>query len=178
MFAGPSPKTRRILNSLAYTALVAVVAGLGYLTFEVGSRKDAAGAGADDPGPGTLIDVDAFSTRLVRTADGERLTLGVRLRLTRPGPVDCHVYFVARNDRATPKLWAVWPPESAGTNVTGGGHFSGGAVPTGKPLSLGTSWTRVTGSVTHPAGRPPFETVVLYVVARNGQVLLARPFAL
>lgn len=176
MFAALSPNTQRVLNSLAYTALVAVVAGLGYLTFEVGSRKTAPGPVADEPGPEALIDVDAFSTRLVRTTEGERLNMALRLRLTRPGILDCHVYLVARNDRATPKLWAVWPPEAAGSNVTGGGHFRGGATPRGEPISVGAGWTRVAGTVSHPTGRPPFETVVLYVVARNGQVLLARPF--
>jgi len=177
MFAAPSRKTRRLLSSLAYTALVAVVAGLGYLTYEVISRKQAPTQTSDDPGPGAIIDVDAFTTRLVQTSEGERLNVVLRLRLTRPGTVECHVYFVARNDRVAPKLWAVWPPESARTNVTGGGHFTGGAAPTGQPITLGTSWIRIAGSVAHPAGRPPFETVVLYVVAHNGQVLLARPFS-
>lgn len=176
MLRGLSPSTRRVLNSLAYTALVAVVAGLGYLTFEVGSRKAEPGPAPDEPAPEALIDVDAFSTRIVQTPEGERLTIAVRLRLTRPGTFDCHVYLVARNDRVTPKLWAVWPPQSAGINVTGGGHFSGRAAATGEPLTLGPRWTRIAGAVTHPPGRPPFETVVLYVVTRDGQVLLARPF--
>lgn len=177
MFTVTSRKTRRLLSSLAYTALVAVVAGLGYLTFEVISRKQAAGPSTDDSGPGATIDVDAFTTRVVQTSEGERLNVALRLRLLRPGTLECHVYLVARNDRVTPKLWAVWPPESAGTNVTGGGHFSGGAAPTGERISLGTGWFRISGSMVHPTGRPPFETVVLYVVARNGQVLLARPFS-
>jgi hypothetical protein len=174
-----SPRSRRLLNSLAYTGLVALVAGLGYLTFRTASERRNASQRdeAADTVPPALIDLDSFVTRQEKSSDAERLTVSLRLRLTAPGSVDCQVYIVARNDRVTPRIWAVWPPQGTAGAVTTGGHFLGGSPPTGTALTLTPRWTRVTASLDHPPGQPPFETVIVYVVAPDGRILLTHPFA-
>ena len=62
--------------------------------------------------------------------------------------------------------------------VSGGGHFSGSNPAAGQPVTLASRWTRITASLDHPLGKPPFDTVMLYVVSPKGEILLARPFAL
>ena len=49
---------------------------------------------------------------------------------------------------------------------------------TGQAVSLTSRWTRISGAIDHPLGRPPFDEVMVYVVGPQGEVLLARPFAL
>src|SRR5437870_743081 len=84
-----SPRWRRLLGSLAYSALVAVVAGLGYLTFRATTErhdtaaKSAATAGDSETIP--LVEFDAFSSRFERSSDSERISVSFRLRLTAPG---------------------------------------------------------------------------------------------
>jgi hypothetical protein len=176
-----SPPWRRLLNSVAYSGLVALVAALGYLTFRTvtqhRSGADVENEAGESP-PVSLIDLDNFVTRQEKSSDVERLNVSVRLRLTAPGSVACHVYMVARNDHVTPRLWAAWPPQEPGGAITAGGHFRGGSPPTGWPLTLSPSWTRVTASVDHPPGQAPFETVIVYVVGTDGEILLTRPFTL
>jgi hypothetical protein len=176
----PSPPLwRRLAGSLTYTGLVAIVATLAYLTFLKTWEKESYGNAPEAAGedPVALIDLDSFVSRRERTADAQRLSVTLRLRLTKPGKVDCHVYLVARNDRVTPKRWAVWPPQEAGGVLTAGGHLRGGVPPTGVPLTLVPSWARINGSMEQPPGQPPYETVIVYVVGMDGQILLARPFA-
>jgi len=175
------PRWRRISSSLAYSALVAVVAALGYLTFQaIGANRGAREAdteSAEVPAP-PLIDLDSFAIRQERTSETERLNVSFRVRLTSIGGVDCNVYIVARNDRSTPRLWAVWPPQDEGGAITGGGHLRAGAPPMGAPFTLTSDWTRINGSFDHPPGSPPFETVIIYVVGSKGEILLARPFTI
>jgi hypothetical protein len=182
MFGSLSPRWRRLLSSLAYSALVALVAGLGYLTFRTVSEHRHGGESNGDanvePTNPSLVDFDGFSTRRERSSDTERLAISLRLRLTAPGSIDSYVFVVARNDHVSPRLWAVWPQQGPGGAVTAGGHFRGSSPTTGEPVKLTPSWTRITASVVHPPGRPPFETVLVYVVTARGDILLSRPFAL
>ncbi len=179
MFASLAPRWRRLLNSVAYTVLVALAAGLGYLTYEATTHRHGQQPGNEAPEtvPMPLIDISNFSARREKSSDAERLSVALRLRLTAPAEVDCFVYVVARNARASPKLWAVWPTEAAGA-ITAGGHFRGGTPPTGAPLQLTSGWTRLNATLQHPLGQPPFDTVTVYVVGTKGEVLLERPFAL
>jgi len=178
MFQSLAPHRRRLINSLAYTALVAVAAGLGYLTFRATERRN-------EPRPTSevaditlpLIDVSAFSARSEKSSDVERLNLSLRLRLTAHATVDCYVYILARNAHVVPKLWAVWPAQASAA-VTAGGHFRGGTPPTGEPVQLTSSWTRVSATLQRPPGQPPFDTVTVYVLNARGEVLLERPFPL
>lgn len=178
MFQSLAPRWRRLINSLAYTALVAVAAGLGYLTFRATERRN-------EPRPTSevaditlpLIDVSAFSARSEKSSEIERLNLSLRLRLTAHATVDCYVYILARNAHVVPKLWAVWPAQASAA-VTAGGHFRGGSPPTGEPVQLTSSWTRVSATLQHPPGQPPFDTVTVYVLNARGEVLLERPFPL
>lgn len=182
MFRTPSPRWRPVVNSLAYTGLVALVAGLGYLTFravnEHRHQTESNGEAAAEPSSVALVDFDSFSTRREKSSDAERLSVSLRLRLTAPGTLDSYVYILARNDRVSPRLWAVWPPQGPDGAVTQGGHFRGTTPTTGEPVKLTPSWTRITASVDHPPGQPPFDTVMVYVVSPKGDILLARPFAL
>ncbi len=179
MLESRSPRWRRLINSLAYGALVATVVGLGYLTFRsVSERRHATADGAAQTENVPLIDLSNFATRREKTSDAERLTVSLRLRLTTPGTLDCYAYILARNTRETPKLWAVWPTQGPGGAVTAGGHFNSSNPSTGEPLQLTPSWTRIGATLPHPPGQPPFDTVTIYLVSPKGEVLLARPFAL
>ncbi len=179
MFRSLAPRWRRLLNSVAYTVLVALAAGLGYLTYEATTHRHGQQPGSEPPESVTLplIDISSFSARREQSSDAERLNVALRLRLTAHAEVDCFVYVVARNTHVSPRLWAVWPTEAAGA-VTAGGHFRGGTPPTGEPMQLTSSWTRLNATLQHPLGQPPFDTVTVYVVGAKGEVLLERPFAL
>jgi hypothetical protein len=104
--------------------------------------------------------------------------VSLRLRLNAAGNMDCYVFVLARNDQTTPKLWAVSPTQGPDGAITGGGHFSGNNPRAGQPVTLASGWTRITASLDHPPGQPPFDTVMVYVVSPKGEILLARPFAL
>jgi hypothetical protein len=181
MLESLSPRWRRLLSSVAYTALVAFVAGLGYLTFHAISER----RGSTEGSPVTdaegetipLVQFDGFTSRLERSSDAERINVSLRLRLTAAGSLDCQLYVVARNDHTTPKLWGVWPTQGPDGAITAGGHFRGGAK-SGEPITLTTSWTRISASILHPPGLAAYETVALYVIGPKGDILLARPFAL
>ena len=182
MLQSLSPQWRRVLSSLAYSALVAVVAGLGYLTFQaINERRHGTEAGTEvaaEPADVALIDFNGFSARRSKGADVERLSVSLRLRLNAPGNLDCYVYFMARNDQVSPKVWAVWPTQGPGGAVTSGGHFRGTSPTTGAPVTLTASWTRITASFDQPPDRPAFNTILVFVVSPKGEILLSRPFAM
>ncbi|HVO24648.1 MAG TPA: hypothetical protein VMW56_13570 [Candidatus Margulisiibacteriota bacterium] len=177
-----SPRSRRLLNSIAYSALVALVTVLGYLTFRAVSERRHSVAGnseaAAEPESTPLFDIANFAARQERSADAERLTVSLRVRLTKPGSVDAYVYVLARNDHVVPRLWAVWPTQGPGGVVTAGGHLRTQNPASGEAVKLSPSWTRITATLDHPPGRPPFDTVYVYLVNPDGEILLARPFAL
>jgi len=181
MLRSLAPHTRRLLNSFAYTGLVAVVAALGYLTFyALNHRHDAESTSgtAAESATTPLFELSNFSVRLEKSSDAERLTIAVRLRLTATGSVDCAIYVVARNDHVSPKIWAVWPPQDAAGAMTAGGHFRGNNPTSGQNLQLTTHWTRVTATIDHPIGQPAFDVVTVYLVSPQGEILLSRPFVL
>jgi hypothetical protein len=181
MFDSLPRRWRRVLNSLAYTGLVALVAALGHLTFQAAGQHRSASDQASQAGEVTspaLIALDGFVTRQARSSDAESLNVSLRLRLTSEGSLPCHVYLVARNDHATPRLWAVWPPQDGGGMFTGGGYLRAGGAPEGDPIDLTPRWVRINATVDRQPGAPPFETVIVYVVAEDGRILLARPFRL
>ena len=181
MFESWQPHTRRIFSSLAYTALVGIVAGLGYLTFRglneqrLGPER---GRDTNDTESIPLVEYDSFSSRRERTTDSERLSVSLKLRLTAPGELNCYVFVLARNDHVTPKLWGVWPKQGPDGAVTSGGHFQPANPGAGFGVSLKPSWTRVTATVDHPLGQAAYDMVTVYVVSDKGQIVLARPFAL
>ena len=181
--AGPlSTRTRRALNSLAYGALVILVIGLAYLTFAVVRPQRAASppdAGPAVPPPSApAIEVAGFWSRRDTSLNGERLTVSAKLRTTSPETVNAYVYVLVRNDQVSPRLWAVWPPQGAGSAVSAGGHLRSTDPTTGQPVTLTTRWTRVTATLEQAADRPPFDTALVYVLSPTGDILLARPFAL
>jgi hypothetical protein len=176
-----SPRARRLLSSVGYAALVAVVTALGYLTYRAVNEhriSDAATEAENVGGSVPVIDVADFSARREKSSDSERLTISLRVRLTERGPLDCYLFVLARNDRTSPKLWAVWPTQGPGGAVTAGGHFRGNHPASGQPIRLTSSWARISATLPHPPELPPFETVMVYVVSPKGVVLLSRPFAL
>ncbi len=182
MWQSLAPRWRRLISSVAYSALVALVSVLGYLTFRAVSERRHGTAASSDAAAGgettPLFDVANFSARRERSSDGERLSVSLRLRLTRAGSVDAYVYVLARNDHVSPRLWAVWPTQGPGGVVTAGGHLRTHNPGSGEAVTLTPSWTRVTATLDHPSGRPPFDVVHVYVVSPRGEILLARPFAL
>jgi len=181
MFRSLPPHRRRLLNSVVYCALVATVAGLGYLTSQVMSERRQNAGGLEpsaEPVVLPLIDIANFAARHEKSTDGERVAISLRMRLTAPGSMDCFVFVVVRNDRVSPRLWAAWPPEAAVEAVSAGGHFRVSTPTAGYPLKLTQSWTRLGATLSHPLGQPRFETATVYVVNAAGEVLLSRPFKL
>ncbi|MBP1688486.1 MAG: hypothetical protein H6Q33_4629 [Deltaproteobacteria bacterium] len=168
----------RLLSSLSYAGLVALAAALGYLTFRATQQPRGDGQLTEAVvAPPPFIELSGFSARREKTSDAERLNVTLRLRLSTRTPIDCYVYIVARNEHVSPKLWVSWPDEAASA-LTTGGHFRGGSPPSGQAIRLTSSWTRVNATISHPAGRPPFDTVTVYLVGPEGEILLERPFAL
>ncbi|HVM94870.1 MAG TPA: hypothetical protein VMT89_00710, partial [Candidatus Acidoferrales bacterium] len=90
----------------------------------------------------------------------------------------CRVFVVARNDVASPKVWGVWPTQGPDGAMTAGGHFRGGGPNSGEPVTLTSSWAKISAPISHPLGLPPYESAVLYVIGPKGDVLLTRPFSL
>ena len=182
MLQSLSPRWRRFVNSIGYSALVALVTVLGYLTFRaVSEHRHGVATGSDaaaqeDTTP--LFDISNFAARQERSTEAERLTVSLRVRLTKPGDLDAYVYVLARNDHVAPRVWAVWPTQGPGGVVTSGGHLRTQDPASGESVSLSPSWTRITATLDHPQGRPPFDTVYVYIVSPSGEILLAHPFAL
>lgn len=178
MLESLSPRSRRILNSIAYTSLVAVVAGLGYLTFQAVNQQRQEAEPASDAADHTtlpLVELDGYLPRQEKSSDMERLNVTVRLRLNAPGTMDTWVFVVARNDHVSPKLWTAWP-KGAQEAITAGGHFRGNIPGAGHQLTLTSSWVRINASLDHPRGLPPFDTVMIYVVNAKGETVLVRPY--
>lgn len=181
MFESLSPGSRRLLNSIAFGALVILVTVLGYLTFRaVSERRHGTGTSTEATEEETtpLFDITNFAARQERSTEAERLTVSLRVRLTRPGNIDAFVYVLARNDHVSPRVWAVWPTQGPGGVVTSGGHLRTQDPASGEAVQLSPSWTRITATLDHPPGHPPFDTVYIYIVDPKGEILLARPFAL
>jgi hypothetical protein len=122
------------------------------------------------------IELDRFSARRERSAGGDRLSVSLRLRTSVSVSLPCYVFVVARNDQASPKLWAIWPPQPPGPAITAGGHFHGATPNAGYAMTLSDRWERLTATVPHPSSGSGFDTVVIYVVAGDGRILLERPF--
>ena len=163
---------------MGYTSLVALVAGLGYLTFQtVSDQREHAEAAREGPEQATLplVELGGYLPRHEKSSDLERLNVTVRARINAPGTMDCWIFVVARNDRVSPKLWAAWP-KGAEAAVTGGGHFRGNDPGAGYPVTLSSSWIRINASLDHPPGKQPFDTVMVYVVNAKGEIVLVRPY--
>jgi hypothetical protein len=171
---------RRAANSAAFTTLLILVLVLAYLALtrvlEKRNNGDAGASAGNDVVP--AIEFDRFSARRERSDDNERLSVSLRLRATMSQPIKGFVFIVARNDHVSPKIWAIWPPQAAGLAITAGGHFHAATPASGEPVDLTNSWERVTAALPHPPAQPPFDTVVLYIVSPQGQILLSRPFEL
>ena len=151
---------------------------LGYLALTRVLQHPSAVATTPEADLPPIIEVDRFTARRERSEDGERLSVSLRLRSTLPQPIEGFVFVVARNDHASPRVWAIWPPESAGTAISAGGHFHGATPSAGQGLTVGHSWERVTAVLPHEPGQAPFDSVTIYFVSPQGQILLTRPFAI
>lgn len=157
--------------------LVAAVAALAYLTFarwQLGPAED----GAEDEPPSQPIELGNFSTRIERTGKTERLVVSFEARLSTTASREVYIYVAARNDHSTPQVWAVWPPQPPPGAFTPGGHFRSRDPTTGHSLRLDNSWQRITAPIVQPRQGVSFDTVIVYVVGKDGEILLARPFAL
>jgi len=174
-----SPRSIRLLSSLGYAALVALVASLAYLTYQIGIDQRDHGIVDSENGIRStlpLVELEGYLPRHEKSSDMERLIVSIRLRLNAPGTLDCWVFVVARNDHVTPKLWAAWPA-AASAAITAGGHFRGNQPRAGYPVKLISGATRVDATFEHSSGAPPFETVMIYVVNEAGEIMVARPYS-
>jgi hypothetical protein len=172
-----SPSSRRLLASVAYIALIAVVAALAYLTF-ANVRAGREPSAFDARGPTQTIELGSFSTRIEKTSKAQRLVVSFKIRAAVEGALDAYVYVAARNDHSNPQVWGVWPEQLPGRAFTKGGHFRSHDPATGHAVTLADSWQRITAPISQEKGAPPFDTVIVYLVAADGEILIARPFAL
>src|SRR5215470_15629702 len=122
------------------------------------------------------IEIDRFSARRERSAEGDRLSVSLRLRTSMSVSLPCYVFLVARNDQVTPKQWAIWPAQAPGPAITAGGHFHGATPTAGYSVTLSDQWERINATVSQPTGGISFDTVEVYVVDPDGRILLAHPF--
>lgn len=122
------------------------------------------------------IQLDRFSARLESSAEGERLSVSLRLRTSMSVSLPCFIFVVARNEQTTPKQWAIWPPQPPGPAITAGGHFHGASPAAGYSVTLSDQWERINATVSQPSGGVYFDTVEVYVVDPDGRILLAHPF--
>lgn len=162
-------------DRLAATLLVALVAAAGLL---LARRALLDGRAAPAPAPRLQREAvlfDRFAARRERSDEEDRLSISLLLRTSASVSLPCFVFLVARDDQATPRRWAAWPPQAQGGAISAGGHFHGAAPESGYALTLSDTWERVTATIPEPPGSD-FETVVVYVVDPGGRILLARPF--
>jgi hypothetical protein len=124
------------------------------------------------------VEFDRFSALWERNPDGERLHVSLRLRTSAAAELPCFVFVLARNELSTPKAWAIWPPQPPGPVVTFGGHFLGSDPGKGQAVTLTERWERISAILPQTAGRPSYDTVLVYVLGENGKIFLARPFRL
>jgi hypothetical protein len=121
------------------------------------------------------IGFDRFSARRERSAEGDRLSVSLRMRTSLSVSLPCYVFLVARN-QVLPKQWAIWPPQPAGPAITTSGHFHGATPTTGYAVVLSDQWERIDATVAQPNDGAPFDVVVVYVVDAHGRILITRPF--
>ena len=123
-----------------------------------------------------LVRFSRFSAHRDRNEEGERLSVSLRLRTDLGKDLDCFAFVVARNDRVTPLLWSIWPPQPPGPAISPGGHFHGATPKAGYALTLSDRWQRLSLTVPRVEADQHYDTVVVYVLNAEGRILLARPF--
>jgi hypothetical protein len=119
---------------------------------------------------------DRFSARRERSAEGDRLSVSLRMRTTMNVSLPSFVFLVARNDQVVPKQWAIWPPQGPGPAISASGHFHGATPTAGYAVVLSDQWEHIDATMPQPTGSVQFDIVVVYVVDADGRILLTRPF--
>ncbi len=161
--------------ALVLLALVAALSVALLLRRSLPDAEDAEAAALRQERDAVLF--DRFSARRERSDEGDRLSVSLRLRTSASVSLPCSVFLVARNDAASPKLWAIWPPQQIGLAITAAGHFHGSTPGAGHAMTLTDGWQRVSATFANPPSGA-FEIVLVYVVDPAGRTLLARPFKL
>jgi hypothetical protein len=129
----------------------------------------------DRPARGEEVQFDRFSARVEHGADGDRLSVSLRLRTSTVDGLPCYAFVVARN-AGSPRVWSIWPPQPNGSVITAGGHFHGTDPSSGFAMTLTDAWQRISATVAGPEDGTRFDTVVVYVLSPSGTMLLVRPF--
>jgi hypothetical protein len=160
---------------LAGAVLLLTLASLAAFGYQL--RRWEAEHVSEPVNPPAPIEVDRFAARLEKGSDDERLNVSLRLRATGAESIECFVFVVARSDRVTPRVWAIWPGRAPGA-ISSGGHFHAAHPASGHAATLTEEWERIEAVIPRQPGQPPFDEVVAYVVSPAGTILLARPFAL
>ena len=150
--ATPERVRRRDRLAAARVAPADRRAGAGAGPAPLGVRRRRAGRSSASSSAHEAIAFDRFSARRERSAEGDRLSVSLRLRTTMNVSLPCYVFLVARNDQVTPKQWAIWPPQPPGPAITAGGHFHGATPTTGFAVTLSDQWERINATVPQPNG--------------------------
>lgn len=174
MTHSPQPGRR---NALLGALILSALAAAGSVLWRSGQIANTPTRSAPSPvathGPNQL-EYSNFAARHERSPGGDRLSVSLRLRTVGEGILPCFVFVVARSDEGDGKGWAIWPEQANGRAVTASGRFHGATPSSGFGMILTSSWEWVTStqeeSIVH------YDSVVVYVVAPDGRVLLSRPF--
>ena len=154
-------------------ALLVVVAAFGaVLAHRFGGARVEKNSARPRTG-NVAVEFSNFSARHERSPEGDRLIVALRLRTPDEPELACFVFVLAQSHN-DPAVWSAWPPQNDDRAITRSGQFHGAFPAAGFGVILTPGWERVTS--THPEHATHFDTVVIYVVAADGRVLLNRPF--
>jgi hypothetical protein len=158
--------------------LLLVLASLAIYVYQLRHTPADESVEAPNAVAGEEVALDRLDAHLEKTDDQEQLRVTLRLRGLGTDPIECYLFLVARSENSASIQWAIWPPGSPGLAISAGGHFHAAHPASGHSLLLGDSWEHIDALLPLAADQPAYDSVVVYLVRPNGNILLERPFAL
>jgi hypothetical protein len=162
----------------ALSLAVLLIGGATGLILQSARRDYSRAPAAAAPDARQAVLFDRFAARRERGESSDALAISLRLRTAAEVSLPCFVFLVARNDRASPRQWAIWPEQPPGPAITARGHFHAATPTAGTAVTLSDGWTRLRATIPNLSASTEFDHVVLYVVDPSGRIVLTRPFRL
>ncbi len=173
-----SAEPTRLDRLAALTLVVLLFGSAGGLMALSARRQDGGEPAADTRDARQVVLLDRFAARRQPGEGGDDLAISLRLRTAAEVSLPCFVFLVARNDRASPRQWVIWPQQPPGPAITARGHFHAATPAAGTAMTLSGTWTRLRATIPNLATSAEFDHIVLYVVDPSGRIVLTRPFRL